>query len=141
MIRSILALTVGLGLTSGASAGAHDRPAPPPAVDNAVLRWNAALLQAVRSVRFAPPQTARALATTNTCMFDAWAAYDRRADGTPFGGVLRRPKSEHTLEHKTIAVSHAAHRALVDLFPSQARSSTRRCATSASIRWTPRPAW
>lgn len=120
MIRSILALTLGLGLGSGASAGAHDRPAPPPAVDNAVLRWNAALLQAVRSVRFAPPQTARALAIANTCMFDAWAAYDRSADGTRFGGALRRPKAEHTIENKTIAVSYAAHRALVDLFPSQA---------------------
>jgi hypothetical protein len=120
MIRSILAFTLGLGLAGGASAGVPEKPAPPPAVDNAVLRWNAALLQAVRAVRFAPPQTARALAIAHTCMYDAWAAYDRHADGTRFGGALRRPKAEHTLEHKTTAVSYAAHRALTDLFPSQA---------------------
>jgi hypothetical protein len=119
MIRSLVALTLGIGLASGASAAPPERPAPPPAADNAVLRWNAALLQAVRLVRFAPPQTARALAIAHTCMYDAWAAYDRHADGTRFGAALRRPKAEHTLEHKTIAVSYAAHRALVDLFPSQ----------------------
>lgn len=119
MIRSLLAFTLGLGLASGASAGTPDRPAPPPAADNAVLRWNAALLQAVRAVRFAPPQTARALAIAHTCMYDAWAAYDRGADGTRFGGALRRPAAEHTPEHKRIALSYAAHRALVDLFPSQ----------------------
>jgi hypothetical protein len=121
MTRSILAIAVSLGLvTAPSNAGAESRPAPPPAADNAVLRWNAALLQAVRAVRFAPPQTARALAITHTCIFDAWAAYDRSADGTRFGGALRRPAAEHTADNRRIAVSYAAHRALVDLFPDQA---------------------
>ena len=63
--------------------------------------------------------TARALAIAHTCMFDAWAAYDHRADGTRFGGTLRQPKRERTLANKTSAVSYAAHRALSDLFPTQ----------------------
>lgn len=117
--RTILALTVALGLAANAQAGRPHRPAPPPATDNAVLRWNAALLQAVRTVRFAPPQTARALAIAHTCMYDAWAAYDRGAHGTRFGAGLRQPKTERTAANKTAAVSYAAHRALSDLFPSQ----------------------
>jgi hypothetical protein len=119
MPRSILALAFGLGLATATHAGVPERPAPPPATDNAVLRWNAALLEAVRAVRLAPPMTARALAIAHTCMFDAWAAYDQRADGTRFGGTLRRPKPERTLANKTSAVSYAAHRALSDLFPGQ----------------------
>jgi PAP2 superfamily len=119
MPRSILALAFGLGLATATHAGVPDRPAPPPATDNAVLRWNAALLEAVRAVRLAPPMTARALAIAHTCMFDAWAAYDHRADGTRFGGTLRRPKPERTLANKTSAISYAAHRALSDLFPTQ----------------------
>ena len=47
------------------------------------------------------PQTARALAITHTCMYDAWAAYERHADGTRFGDALRRPPAERTLANKT----------------------------------------
>ena len=56
MPRSILAIAFGLGLATAAQAGVPDRPAPPPATDNAVLRWNAALLEAVRAIRLAPPK-------------------------------------------------------------------------------------
>jgi hypothetical protein len=52
-------------------------------------------------------------------MFDAGAAYDRRADGTRFGGTLRRPVRERTRANKISAISYAAHRALSDLFPAQ----------------------
>jgi hypothetical protein len=92
---------------------------PPPAPDNIVLQWNAALLQAVRNVRFAPMFTARAIAITHTCMYDAWAAYDRDAVGTRLGDTLRRPPGEWTRGNKEIATSFAAYRALVDLFPSE----------------------
>jgi hypothetical protein len=87
--------------------------------DDVVLRWNAVLLQAIRSVRPAPTVTARALAIVHTCMYDAWAAYDPMAVGTRSGDVLRQPPSERTPENKVIAVSYAAHRALMDLFPSE----------------------
>jgi hypothetical protein len=90
--------------------------------DNVVLVWNTALLDAVRTVRFAPMLTARALAIVHTCMYDAWAAYDGRALGTVFGDTLRRPISERTDAAKAIAVSYAARAALADLFPSQRES-------------------
>jgi len=63
--------------------------------------------------------TARALAIVHTCTYDAWAAHEARALGTMFGDALRRPPQEHTLAAKEVAVSYAAFRALVNLFPSQ----------------------
>lgn len=89
------------------------------AADNAVIDWNNAMLQAIRNTRMAPPIAARAIAIVHTSIFDAWAAYDQTAVGTRLGGSLRRPASEHTLENKQKAISFAAYRALVDLFPTQ----------------------
>ena len=85
----------------------------------AVAQWNAAALQAIRAVRPAPTVAARALAVLHTCVFAAWAVYDATA-GTRLGGAARRPWPEHTAANKREAVSYAAHRALVDLFPTEA---------------------
>jgi hypothetical protein len=90
--------------------------------DNVVLRWNSAALQAVRNTRFAPPLTARALAITHTAMFDAWAAYDDVAVATRLSTRLRRPEDERTDENKKQAISFAAYRALLNLFPTQKNS-------------------
>jgi hypothetical protein len=87
--------------------------------DNLVLRWSAATVQAVRNTRLGPPMTARALAITHTAMYDAWAAYDSVAVGTRLGATLRRPVEEHTAANKAQAISFAAYRTLVDLFPTQ----------------------
>jgi len=54
--------------------------------DNVVVRWDAAAVQGVRDSRLGPPMVARALAIVHTCMFDAWAAYDKKALGTRLGG-------------------------------------------------------
>ena len=86
------------------------------ASDTIVVQWNAAALQGVRDSRIGPPMVARAMAIVHTCIFDAWAAYDKRAVGTQFGDELRRPKRERTLANKNEAISFAAYRALVDLF-------------------------
>lgn len=53
----------------------------------------------------------------HTSIYDAWAAYDRKAVGTRLGGSLRRPPSERTLANRVRAISFAAYRAGVDLFP------------------------
>jgi hypothetical protein len=89
------------------------------ATDSVVVQWNQVLLQAVRNTRFAPMLTARALAVTHTCMYDAWAAYDPTADGVHWPMSLRQPAGEHTNANKIEAISFAAHAALTDLFPSQ----------------------
>ena len=69
-----------------------------------------------------PPIAARALAVTHTCMFDAWAAYDKRAKGTRLRDRLQRPANEHIAANKEKAISHAAYKCLSDLFPSQVSS-------------------
>lgn len=84
-----------------------------------VNQWNRALLEAISATNTGPTIASRALAVTHTCMFDAWAAYDAGARGTQFGPHLRRPTREHTLDNKRAAVSHAAYRAAIDLFPSE----------------------
>jgi hypothetical protein len=87
--------------------------------DNVVIQWDNAALQAIRVTKLGPPMVARALAMVHTAMFDAWAAYDDRAVGTRLGGSLRRPGAERTEANKREAISFAAYRTLVDLFPSQ----------------------
>ena len=63
--------------------------------ESVALRWNTALLTAVRAVRFAPMLTARALAIVHTCTYDAWAAYDARAEGTVFGDTAAATARAH----------------------------------------------
>ena len=96
-----------------------DRAELPGTPPNEVLQWNRTALAAVSNGTLGPPMVARALAIVHTAMYDAWAAYDGVAVGTRLGGTLRRPAGERTLENKRVAVSYAAYRALVDLYPAQ----------------------
>lgn len=92
--------------------------------DNVVLRWDEQTLAAIRAVRTGPTVNARALAIVHTAMYEAWAAYDATAVGTRLGGSLRRPAAERTVAHKSMAMSYAAYRTLLDLFPSRATDFT-----------------
>jgi hypothetical protein len=88
--------------------------------DNVTLSWNRAALEAVRRTRTGPPIVARALHVLHASMYDAWAAHDDLAFGSRLGDRLRRPAAERTQQARREAVSFAAHRALVDLFQSEA---------------------
>ena len=105
---------IALSLAGLGAIGAEAVAAP-----SAVIEWNNAILEAIRATRNGPPQVARILAVSHTCMYDAWAAYDANAIGTRLGGTLRRPAGEHTEANKAKAINYAAYRALVDLFPSE----------------------
>src|SRR4051812_22367781 len=107
-----IGLFIGLTLLPSAAPAAFAGMA-----ESAVLQWNDAALEAVRTTHPGPPQCARALAVVTTSMYDAWAAYDPIAVGTRLGGSLRRPEAERTAANKAEAISYAAYRALVDLFP------------------------
>jgi hypothetical protein len=107
------ALLLAPGLTRQARAERRGRRAH----DTLVIRWNEAFLQGVRDSKLGPPMVARALAIAHTCVYDAWAAYDDRAIGTRLGGSLRRPPAERTPANVRQAISFAAYRAAVDLFP------------------------
>jgi hypothetical protein len=82
-------------------------------------RWAEELLNAISNTTLGPPQNARAIGIVQTAVFDAWSCYDSVAVGTRLGGSLRRPVGERTQGNKEQAVSFAAYRALVDLYPSQ----------------------
>jgi hypothetical protein len=89
--------------------------------DSVVIDWSKAATNAIRQLSIKQPTVvSRALAVVHTCIFDAWAAYDSVAVGTQLGGTLRRPASERTLANKNKAISFAAYRAVVDLFPTKA---------------------
>lgn len=105
-------------LVAGPSAATARLDAGPSA-QTVVVRWSSACLQAIRTTRPGPPMVARMLAIVHTAIYDAWAAYDARAVGTRLGGSLRRPAAERTVENKRRAMSYAAYRSLVDLFPTQ----------------------
>ncbi|CAM5549754.1 hypothetical protein STANM309S_03852 [Streptomyces tanashiensis] len=101
------------------------RRAPGAVTDpSVVIRWNQAAMDAIlgryqaAGNRFGPATVnARALAIVHNAIYDAWACYDRHAVGTRFGGSLRRPRAERTLDNKNEAISYAAHLALLDLYP------------------------
>ena len=125
-----LVLKTGLGLAvvaSGVGAwldfqrgSAFAAPPPPPAhgtpTPNAAIQWNNAALQAIRDVSPGPTIGSRALAIMHTCMYDAWATYDKSALPTRPNGIPR----QKTPKDVTQAVSYAAYRAMMDLFPTEA---------------------
>lgn len=128
VVRSVALVAVVSVSAAACSDGVTDLPPRPQQQQmqqmqsggNVVLQWNRAALDAVRGGTLGPPMTARALATVHTVMYDAWSAYDEVATATRFGSELRRPASERTQQNKAEALSYAAYRALVDLFPAHA---------------------
>jgi PAP2 superfamily len=88
--------------------------------DNVVLKWNEQLLDTIRAnpAGTGPTVAARSLGVLHTSMYDAWTAYDAFADPTQSPpGWQRRPVEEWTQANKETAISFAAYRTLVDLFP------------------------
>ncbi|AJT63004.1 hypothetical protein T261_1318 [Streptomyces lydicus] len=124
---SLTALTLATAVTGPASAAPFGttQQASARSGDNVVLQWNQQILDALKVNNQGsehptpPPVGGRTLAIVHTAIYDAWAAYDRRALGTQLGGDLRRPAAERTKGNKRKAISFAAHRALSDLFPQQ----------------------
>lgn len=112
--KATVALCV-VGLVLTGSQCSSERPAQE---DNVVLRWNEAALEAVRASTLGPPMVSRALAILHTCMYDAWAAYDQKAVGTRMGGRLRQAPSEYEPANQNKAMSFAAYRAAIDVFPA-----------------------
>jgi hypothetical protein len=102
-----------------------DGYAPNELTDNVILKWDERLLESIRANPKAtgPTITARAIGVIHTATYDAWAAYDPVAVDTRqrlrTNPSLRRA-SEGTLANKNEAISFAAYRVLVDLFPARA---------------------
>lgn len=109
-----------VAIFAAASLCAAGEPVGTEADDNAVLVWDAAVLQGIRDTRPGPTVAARALAVAHTAMFDAWAAYDALAVPTRPHRGWRRPPAEAIEANKAKAVSFAGYRAVRDLFPGDA---------------------
>ena len=90
--------------------------------DTVVVQWNGVTLAAVKVAHIGPPVVARALAVVDTCMFNAWTAYDQRAEPTTTSAAVRRPIAERTDSNKRKAVSFAAYRAILNLFPTDTKN-------------------
>lgn len=85
------------------------------ATGSVVVRWNEATVEALRRSGLPPTAMARGLSIVHTCIYDAWAAYQDVAAPTRTG--TRQPTAEHTVESQRTAISFAAYRAAVDVFP------------------------
>ena len=123
MTSVILALAVGVGAPLDAKQtpalavvhrAAHDSP-------TVAYKWLEVLLEAsgrdVDRHGARPTILSRTMAVVLTSMYDAWAAYDDKANGTRLGSRLRRPRKEQTPKNKETAISYAAFRSLLDVYP------------------------
>lgn len=99
----------------------HQAPNPNP---SPAYKWLEIALEAtardVERIGARPPIISREVSIYVTAMYDAWAAYDRKAVGSRFGGKLRRPAAERTVANKEKAIAFAMYRVLVNLYPTDA---------------------
>ncbi len=104
----------GLALTQAAWAtNTYSAPAP-----SVVLAWNSALTAAIAATITGVTVAARAASMLNEAIYNAWAAYDPSASFTLLN-QSKRPWYERRNDLKSIAIDHAAHTVLSDLFPTQ----------------------
>lgn len=82
-----------------------------------VVVWNDAALGEVRLAKLGPPMVSRALAVAHTCMYEAWVPFDTQAAPTTVL-IPRRPQAEQIDANKATALSFAAYRCLINLFPA-----------------------
>jgi hypothetical protein len=86
--------------------------------DATILYWNAVLGDAIAATRTPPTVAARAISMVYEAAYNAWAYYDEKARFTlPSMGRPSHARYDHVA--KSVAISHAIHAVLVDLFPSQ----------------------
>jgi hypothetical protein len=84
--------------------------------------WDDVALAHIQQAGSLPPLAARMMAVMHAAMYDAWTAYDPTAVPTRANGILKRPPEESTDSNKIMAISFAAHKALVDMLPSMTSS-------------------
>ncbi|MGH2391251.1 MAG: vanadium-dependent haloperoxidase [Chloroflexota bacterium] len=121
LLRAALGATVGVAAAVAPSRGSRIASAWADSAGDSsptvVVQWNNAALQAIRDTKPGPPMVARALAIVHTCTYDAWTAYHPVALPTRPNGIKVRSNRSHA--NKTCAISFAAYRTLMDLFPSE----------------------
>lgn len=107
-------------LQSGAAtaAAAWSGAARATYVPSVVHRWNAATCSAIATAFNGPTVGARSLSMVFEAVYNAWVAYGNSYYFT-LPGLRTMPGKEWITSLKQIAISHAAHTVLVDLYPAQ----------------------
>ena len=121
MRKSILWAATALATAYGGAA------AQAAAADTIVVQWNDVTLANVRTTHPGPPIVARMLMIVDTCMYNAWTAYDPVASptiGTAVTGIAKQPVAQVSEANKAVAISYAAYRAMIDLFPTNTGPAT-----------------
>ena len=113
--RLFLAQATAAGTTVGLATPARAYYRGP----SVVIGWNKVLTAAIASNSLGPTVAARAISMVYEAVYNAWAAYDWRADFS-LPGLRKRPWWELEEAWQSIAVSNAAATVLLDLFPAQA---------------------
>lgn len=99
----------------------------PAMADTIVTQWNDVTLSNIRTVHPGPPIVARMLAIVDTCMYNAWTAYDPVASptiGTATTGIPKQPAGQQNDAARSVAISYAAYRAMLNLFPTNTGPAT-----------------
>jgi PAP2 superfamily len=113
------ALFLAVAISAFGPTQASDRPplhhSAAVAADDVVLRWNEAALQAIQAERTPPPLAARHLAMVHVAICDA--VNTLRRDYRPFRVNVDGPRRASV----DVAAAVAAHRVLVELYPSRRR--------------------
>ena len=107
--------------TLGAAAAAVSAAGPAQATwytPSIVVQWNRVMLQAGANTVIPVTIAARAYAMVHEAIYNAWAAYDWLAYFS-VPGLSRRSLLERNNTNRRIAISHAAHGVLTELFPTQ----------------------
>ena len=122
-----------VAVIAGCTGGGIGNGTPPivgrPSLSNAqtnlgptrVVYWNQVELQSIRTHHLGPTIVARALAIVQTAVYDAWATYDSHAIPV-FSKIPKRERRECSPANINEAISFAAYRTLLDLFPTDAGS-------------------
>jgi hypothetical protein len=111
---------------------------PPCSGDDAVVLWDDQLLDVIRAYPkdTGPTITARAMGVLHTATYDAWAAYDPKANVTRPDGPAQQDADLNTLPNKSEAISYAAYKVLNDLFPpSQFHCIPTNCPTDGTATY------
>jgi len=115
--RAFLAQSAAVGATLAAAGPVHASWSTP----STVVLWNRAMLQAVQATVMPVTIAARALALVHEAVNNDWAHNDGRARFTqPW--LRKRASAEWNSINKRVAISHAAHGVLTELFPSQVQA-------------------
>ncbi len=116
--RRFITQTTAMGAALAATGNAQATWGTTSYAPSSVVQWNQVMLQAVINTVMPVTIAARCFAMVHEAIYNAWAHYDWLAHFTqPY--LSKRSSLERNNINKRVAISHAAHGVLTELFPTQ----------------------